>query len=142
MRKEPDEEMKKLAESWGVNLLHRVKGVEIVDSLSEAKRLVGKRRALFVREVDPALLSLARQKGTMIGFLLSEISEKNFRRFVEIVRMTRLERVPILLATGAKNVLEMRHPLDVASIGALLGMDRVDAVAAVSKRWRWILEDS
>ena len=142
MRREPDEEMRKLAESWGVNLLHRVRGVEIVEKLPEAKKLVGKRRALFVKEVDPALLSLARQKGTMVGFFVSEVDEKSFRRFVEAVRMTRLERVPILLATGAREVLEMRHPLDVASIGVLLGMDKADALAAVSRRWRWVLEDT
>ena len=140
VRTKPDEKMRELAKRLGVELLHGLKGVKIAENPSEAKRYVGRARVVFTPRVDEALLSLAQQSGTFLGLFVGEISPHRLGRYAEWVRLSSKSRVPVLLATGARDPLEMRAPRDIARIGILLGMRREDAFAAVSRRWRVILE--
>ncbi len=140
VRVEPDEEMRRIAGVWGDTLLHRVKGVLISRDISEAKRGVTRYRAIFIDRVDAALLSLAKQNGVFLGFFTSDIDERSLERYMEWVRLVRRAGVPIVIASGARSVYEMRSPRDRAMIGVLLGMSREDAFSAVSKRWGEIVE--
>jgi len=140
VRVEPDERMKEVSQKLGVELLHNLKQVRIAKDIQEAKRLVGRARIIFTPKVDEALLSLAKQSGTFLGLFVGDLNPRQLRNPMEWIRLTSLSRVPVLLATGARDVLEMRSPRDIARIGMLLGMRREDAFAAVSRRWVVALE--
>ncbi len=132
--------MEEVAERWGIALLSNVKGVYEASSLKEAKSLLPRARAIFTLEVDAALASLASQKGVHLGLFVADLNEKNLGKAVKWVRIVQGSRVPILLASGARRVEEMIHPLDMAAIGRVLGLRPENSYAAVSKRWREILE--
>ncbi len=48
-------------------------------------------------------------------------------------------RVPILLASGARKIEDMRAPRDIAAVGKVLGMSIPMALASVSDNWEGIL---
>ena len=133
-------EMEEVAKRWGVTLLSNVKGVYVASSLKEAKALLPKAKAIFTLEVDAALASLAAQRGVHLGLFVADLNDKNLGKAVKWVRIVQGSRVPILLASGASKMEEMAHPLDTAAIGRVLGLRPENSYAAVSRRWREIIE--
>ena len=133
-------EMEEIAEKWGIKILHGLKGVFEVSSVKEAKSLLPRARVIFTLEVDAALASLASQRGVHLGFFLSDLNERNIGKAVKWIRIVQGSRVPIVLASGARRSEEMIHPLDMAAVGRVLGLRPENSYAAVSKRWREILE--
>ena len=141
VRMETSEDVKKVAKELGVELIAKWRDIKEEDDPGKAKNLLGKVKAIFISFVpDEAFLSLAKQKGTFVGVFISEINDRNIGRYAEILRLLQGARIPILLATGAREPLEMRSGMDIAMVGVLLGLRRENAIAAVSKRWREILE--
>ena len=140
VRVEPDEEMMEIARKLNIELLHNLRGVKVAENLSEAKRYVGKSKLIFTPKVDEALISLAQQNKTFLGLFIGDINVNRLRNYIEWIRLVSSARVPIVLATGARDILELRSPRDIARIGILLGMKREDAFAAVSRRWGVIVE--
>ena len=141
VRMEVNEDVRKIAEELDVELVASRRDVREERELGKAKNLLGKVKAIFISFVpDEAFLSLAKQKGTFVGIFLSEVDERSIGRYAEILRLLQGARIPILLATGAREPLEMRSGMDIAMVGVLLGLRKENAVAAVSKRWREILE--
>ncbi|NPA86420.1 MAG: hypothetical protein GXO00_00205, partial [Candidatus Diapherotrites archaeon] len=61
VRAEPDGDMKRVAAELGVELLYNLKGVYEVEGPQEGLKLLHRARVLFVKKVNPTLLSLASQ---------------------------------------------------------------------------------
>ncbi len=123
-------EMEELAKEWEIIL----KPIRVVEH-GEARRLLKRKTVVFTPRIDAPLLSLARQSGSAVGILTKWIDENSLGYYMRVVNLVRNMGVPLLLATGAESVEEMRHPLDVAAVGMVLGLSPNQAHAGVS--WLW-----
>ncbi len=126
------DEMEELLRRWNVRTDWKV---YIAKDVKDAKEAVRRWRAIFTPKVDGALLSLSKQNNVMLGFFTRWIREDNLESFIKWVKLVQSYRVPILIASGAEHITQLRSPHDRASIGILLGMDPNSAFMAVSKRW-------
>ncbi len=141
VRMDVNEEVENIARELGVTIVSKRKRIFEERDPGRAKNLLGKAKVIFISFVpDEAFLSLAKQKNVFVGIFLSEVNERSLGKYVEILRLLQGARIPILLATGAKEITEMRSGMDMATLGVLLGLRKENAVTAVSRRWGEILE--
>jgi len=90
--------------------------------------------------VDSAVVQIAKDNDITFGITLQQFLEtRGFKRirlivnYRKVVAMCRKKKVRILLTTGAQEELDMRPPLQLASLGVLLGMTEQQAKWSISK---------
>jgi len=85
-------------------------------------------------------------KGSLEVDIAPLLSTKELPRHILLSRLrdrvstAKRSRVPIILSSGAENPLMLRAPREIAAIGALLGLENVEALDSVSKTPLTILE--
>ncbi len=113
------------------------------DRIEKIKGATWAREALVdVRtKMDMQAAHIMKEKGIRAVYTLDWIRErpKNIRFAAKGIRILHKARVPILLATGARNVTCLKAPRDVAAVGIILGMSIPMAYAAVSTNWEGLL---
>ncbi len=134
VRVEPTEEMEVFARRFGLKLIYSHPLIAEATP-SQAIRLIKRKKVIFVNDVSPSLLSLARQEGVALGVLASDVDDANLGKYIEMVRLMRRYRIPIIISSGARQVEEMRSPHDLVCIGVLLGMEPHEAYASLTRRW-------
>lgn len=134
IRVKPTEEMKTFAERFGIKLVHSHPLIAEA-SPKEAVKLLSRKKLIFVSDISPTLLSLTKQRGTLLGITISDVNDRNLGKYIEMVRLMRRYRIPIIISSGARDVKEMRAPHDLACIGVLLGMEPHEAYASLTRRW-------
>lgn len=65
-----------------------------------------------------------------------------FRKLYEEISIAKYNKVPIILSSGAKNSFMMRSPRDMAALGIFLGLDKIEALNAVSKNPLSIIKEN
>lgn len=88
---------------------------------------------------DAAMANRAKENKTAIVFMLSEIWEsKNpvavLKHYRQLAIICKKKKVPFLVATGAKDESQLRNPLNLSSVGALLDAPEPTAISWV-KSW-------
>ncbi|NPA76499.1 MAG: hypothetical protein GXN93_01960 [Candidatus Diapherotrites archaeon] len=92
-------------------------------------------------KMDMQAAHLMHKWGQRAMYTLDWIRERpeNLRFAAKGIRILHKARVPVLLATGAKDVACMKAPRDIAALGVLMGMSIPMAYAAVSTNWEGLL---
>jgi len=100
------------------------------------------------RPMDVSVAEVARENNVAIAITLQKIlkyegmEKTNYFRSLEYLgKILRRKNCPLIITTGAKDKLEMRNPVDLASIAHIMGYDREEALDTVSKNVEKILKD-
>lgn len=93
---------------------------------------------------DAAMANRAKENKTAIVFLLSELWEtKNpvalLKHYRQLAIICKKKKVPFLVATGATDETQLRNPLNLSSMGALLDAPEPTAILWV-KSWEKFIE--
>jgi len=99
------------------------------------------------KEFDTAVGQIARDYGVFIGISLRNIIDTkrpyrprllaNLSSLAEICKKMKND---LLIVSGAREVYEMRAPMDLASIGALVGLTHAQSLWSISENPRALLE--
>jgi len=92
-------------------------------------------------KMDMQAAHIMKDKGMRAMYTLDWIRERpeNIRFAAKGIRILHKARVPVLLATGAKDVACLKAPRDIAAVGVLMGMSVPMAYAAISTNWEGLM---
>lgn len=99
------------------------------------------------KSFDISVANVAQQNGVCVGISLAGITEKHgaarvrhLRNMMFVVTLCKKAGVGFVIVSGSRNKHGMRTPMDLASVGELLGLTAAQSLWAVSQAPEAILE--